>query len=182
LARYNDEALESAVVLVALARQPASQFDTATFGPRTDVRVMRELQAFCLSVRNAIGIMDAFRPDLMTEANSERQADQGINQTDNHAAGIHCSDASFLWLVSHLLDSSELMVFKIYEVDFDGSLMSYSRYFQFFARTDAKVVSLIGGITGKIAHIVHIESFVHRYLTFSRRIESFLESNPSSAV
>src|ERR1700730_19149506 len=60
LARYHDAALESAVVLLALARYPIhSHFDRrfrSITNVRSHVRIMSEIHSFCQNSRKAIEI------------------------------------------------------------------------------------------------------------------------------
>ena len=177
LARHNDQALDSAFVLIALVRQSASKFDTATFGPHIDMRIIIEIRNFCLNARNAIEIMGSSEPDFMAEAKADGQADQCIETKNDEPARVYCSTTSFWWSISRIIDSPEVMVYKVYENSAGMGCIFYRRYLQFNFEAGANLGSFFGEFRRSFTHIIHIEGFVKRYLPLGAKISRFLKTN-----
>jgi hypothetical protein len=171
LARYDDAAQESGIVLLGLARQAVSQFES---GDRIHVRIMTEMQTFCLNARKAIEILDILKPGMKAEARSRGPHAPGMLSKDL-PSGVTCTESSFWWIISRILHSVSVMVYAVFEDRPNDYAVVFHRYFQFSSERDQPQTDTLGLIKAGVTHLVSIELLVRLYSYFARAIDETLE-------
>lgn len=180
LARENDAAIECSMLLIALARQPNhSHADlSATFGPRHMIRIMTEMNSFCISARRAIERADVLKPGLKNEAKNlfPHKEKQKIRDM---LGEFELTTGSFWWIISRIIHSVSVGVKDFTEFVSADQMhihsIYYYRYFQFSSDLDKASVGPFGGIRAERAHIVDIERLVLLYSYFARAIDELLK-------
>jgi len=180
LARYHDSAMESAVVLLAIARRPVhSHFDLhlqPVTGVRSHIRTMTEMQTFAINSRKSLEIANLVIPGIVDRAKSTMVHSSGETfGTIGAKETTPLCDSSFWWVVSRIVHSVRTVVLsedeflgatamRIYSQrrdtifgfasDFDGASARPSGYMVAVQRTHyvrvESLVSIYGGLGLKI--------------------------------
>lgn len=166
LARYNDAALEHAVVLTALARMKIqSHFDYASaLSIRPVVRLMTEMHGFCFSTRKAIEISEAKRSGVKALALQTKLYGGGREVEIGPGQSRCLSNRDFWWIISRIIHSQQTHVetenvitkatqHRIYSED-------HMKYFGFRSDFDGRT----GNDSIESLHYVSTEALVAAYV------------------
>ena len=120
LARYHDSALESAVLLLALARTSVhSHFDMHLWeitSLRSDIRMMTELQAFAVNARKALEIANLVVPDIVADAKLRHLHSPGETfRVSLRDPELGLCNWSFWKVISRIIHSVSTIVLREFE-------------------------------------------------------------------
>ena len=112
LARYHDNALEAANVLVAFARMKVhSHWDYAeSFGVRRTIKIMDLMHQFALNARKAIEISENYVPGIKAAAKKTKLDGSGREVEVDIGERIILCDEDFWWIIGRIIHSQEVHV------------------------------------------------------------------------
>lgn len=186
LGRYHDATLESAVLLLALARRPTHSHHDAFLndatGMRATIRIMTEMHSFCLNARKSVEIASILDPEIAKIAREICPHQRDTIVEPEIGVRIRLTESNFWWVISRILHSVSVSVVAEFTPLGGSARRIYSetrdRYFAFSSDKDEPTGGPGTFIIGAThTHYVQMEALIGCYTgSLNHRIEEALRS------